>query len=66
MSTEKQEAAVIQKIVQTVIQITKAIKETKLGKSKANVETVISSGDIEIAVMLELRQRVLDGRGIPD
>ena len=36
------------------------------GPSEVSVEMIVASGEIGIKVMMELCQRVLDGRGMPD
>ena len=36
------------------------------GPSKVSAETIVTSGEIRIGVMVELCQGVLDGRGMPD
>lgn len=51
-------------------EVVKAIKEMKMGKaagpSEVCVEMIEASGEIGIDVMVELCQRVLDGKGMPD
>ena len=51
-------------------EVVKAIKEMKIGKaagpSEVCVEMIEASGEIGIDVMVELCQRVLDGKGMPD
>ena len=42
----------------------KSKKET--GPSEVSVEMIVASGEIGVKVMIELCQRVLDGRGMPD
>ena len=48
----------------------KALGKMKAGKaaepSEVIVEIIAASGEIEIDVMVELCQKVLDGRGMPD
>ena len=46
------------------IQSMKSRKAT--GPSEVSVEMIVESGEIEVKVMMELCQRVLDGRGMPD
>ena len=46
------------------IQSMKSRKAT--GPSEVSVEMIIASGEIGVKVMMELCQRVLDGRGMPD
>ena len=46
------------------IQSMKSRKAT--GPSEVSVEMIVASGEIEVKVMMELCQRVLDGRGMPD
>ena len=46
------------------MQKTKSGKAT--GPSKVSVEMIVASGEIGVKVMMELCQRVLDGRGMPD
>ena len=47
-----------------------AIQSMKSGKatgpSELSVEMIVTSGEIGVKVMMELCQRVLDGRGMPD
>ena len=54
----------------TPSEIVEAIKGMKFGKaarpSERNVEMIIASGEIGIAMLMELCQRVLDGRGVPE
>ena len=51
-------------------EIVEAIQSMKSGKatgpSEVSVEMIVASGEIGIKVMMELCQRVLDGRGLPD
>ena len=47
-----------------VIQMMKSEKAT--GPSEVSVEMIVASGEIGVKVMMELCQRVLDGRGMPD
>ena len=51
-------------------EVVKAMKEMKRGKaagpSEVSVELIEASGEIGIEVMMELCQRVLDGKGMPD
>ena len=37
-----------------------------IGSSKVSVEMMVASDEIGVKVMMELCQRVLDGRGMPD
>ena len=50
--------------------IVKAMQKMKSGKvtgpSEVSVEMIVASGEIGVKVMMELCQRVLDGRGMPD
>ena len=46
------------------IQMMKSEKAT--GTSEVSVEMIVASGEIGVKVMMELCQRVLDGRGMPD
>ena len=47
-----------------------AMQKMKSGKatgpSEVNVKMIVASGEIEVKVMMELCQRVLYGRGMPD
>ena len=47
-----------------------AIKVIKLGKaagpSEVCAEMISASGEVGVSVMVELCQRVLDGKGMPD
>ena len=36
------------------------------GPSEVSVEMIVASGKIKVKVKIELCQRVLDGRGMPD
>ena len=51
-------------------EIVEAIQNMKSGKatrtSKVRMEMIVASGEIVVKVMMELCQRVLDGRGMPD
>ena len=51
-------------------EIVEAIQSMKSGKatgpSEVTVEMIVASGEIGVKVMMELCQRVLDGRGMPD
>ena len=51
-------------------EIVEAMQMMKLGKttgqSGVSVEMIVASGKIRDQVMMELCQRVLDGRGMPD
>ena len=51
-------------------EVVKALGKMKAGKaaepSEVIVEIIAASGEIEIDVMVELCQKVLDGRGMPD
>ena len=50
--------------------IAKVMQKMKSGKatgtSEVSVEVIVASGDIGVKVLMELCQRVLDGRGMPD
>ena len=50
--------------------IVEAMQRMKSGKatgpSEVSVEMIVASGKIGVKVMMELCQRVLDGRGMPD
>ena len=51
-------------------EIVEAIQSMKsgmaTGTSEVSVEMIVASGEIGVKVMMELCQRVLDGRGMPD
>ena len=51
-------------------EIVEAIQKMKSGKAtglfEVSVEMIVASGEIGVKVMMELCQRVLDGRGMPD
>ena len=51
-------------------EIVEAMQRMKSGKatgpSEVSVKMIVARGEIRINVMMELRQRVLDGRGMPD
>ena len=55
---------VVRKEIVEAIQSMKSRKAT--GPSEVSVEMIFASGEIGVKVMMELCQRVLDGRGIPD
>ena len=50
-------------------EIVEAMQKMKSGKAtgpfQASMEMIVSSGEIGLKVMMELCQRVLDGRGMP-
>ena len=58
----------VEKVVRD--EIVEAIQSMKSGKatgtSEVSVEMIVASGEIGVKVMMELCQRVLDGRGMPD
>ena len=58
----------VEKVVRD--EIVEAIQSMKSGKatgtSEVSVEMIIASGEIGVKVIMELCQRVLDGRGMPD
>ena len=66
------ETAVVEGPVEQVAcyEIVEAIRKMKSGKatgtSEVNEEMIVASGEIGIKVMMELCQRVLDGRKMPD
>ena len=51
-------------------EIVKAIQSMKSGRTtgpfEVSVEMIVASGEIGVKVMMELCQRALDGRGMPD
>ena len=51
-------------------EIVEAMQRMKLGKatgpSEVSVEKILASGEIGVKVIMELCQRELDGRGMPD
>ena len=51
-------------VIVKAMQRMKSKKATK--PSEVSVEMIIASGEIEVKVMMELRQRMLNGRGVPD
>ena len=67
---QKVEADLVEGPVERVSreEVVKAIGEMKIGKaagpSEVSVEMIIASGEIGIGVMMELSQRVLDGKGM--
>ena len=69
---QRTEAAMLEGPVEKVSreEVVRAMREMKTGKavgpSEVSVEMITASGEIGIAVMIELCQGVLDGRGIPD
>ena len=54
----------------TRVEMMSAIKAMKFGKaagpSEVNTEMIVASGQVGLNVMMELCQRLLDGRGIPN
>ena len=66
------ETDVVQGPVEKVVcnEIVEAMQKMKSGKatgpSEVSVEMIVASGEIRVKVMMELCQRVLDGRGMPD
>ena len=66
------EADLVEGPVEKVVrdEIVEAIQSMKSGKatgtSEVSVEMIVASGEIGVKVMMELCQRVLDGRGMPD
>ena len=50
--------------------IVEAMQKMKSGKatgpSEVSVEMIVASGEIGVKVIMELCQRILDGRGMPD
>ena len=66
------ETDVIEEPVEKVAsnEIVEAIQRMKsgmaTGPSEVSVEMIVASGEIGVKVMMELCQRVLDGRGMPD
>ena len=58
----------VEKVVRD--EIVEAMQSMKSGKttgtSEVSVEMIVASGEIGVKVMMELCQRVLDGRGMPD
>ena len=51
-------------------EIVEAMQSMKSGKatgpSEVSVEMIVASGEIGVKVMMELCQRAMDGRGMPD
>ena len=66
------ETDVVEKAVKKVArnEIVEVIQKIKSGKAtgpyEVSVEMIVASGEIGVKVMMELCQRVLDGRGMPD
>ena len=58
----------VEKLVRN--EIVEAIQSMKSGKAtgttEVSVEMIVASGEIGVKVLMELCQRVLDGRGMPD
>ena len=54
----------------TRVEIVEAMQKMISGKatrpSEVSVEMIVASGEIGVKVMMDLGQRVLDGRGMPD
>ena len=65
-------ASMVQEPIKNVIreEMTIAIKVMKPGKaagpSEVCAEMISASGEVGVSVMVELCQRVLDGKGMPD
>ena len=50
-----------------IVEVTQKIKSGKAtGPSEVSVEMIVASREIGVKIMMELCQRVLDGRGMPD
>ena len=50
-----------------IVEANQSMKSGKAtGTSEVNVEIIVASGEIGVKVMMELCQRVLDGRGMPN
>ena len=50
-----------------IVEAIQSMKSEKAaGPSEVSVEMIVASGEIEVKVMMELCQRVLDGRAMPD
>ena len=66
------ETDLVEGLVEKVVrnEIVEAIQSMKSGKatgiSEVSVEMIVASGKIGVKVMMELCQRLLDGRGMPD
>ena len=66
------ETDLVEGLVEIVVrdEIVEAMQSMKSGKatgtSEVSVEMIVASGEIGVKVMMELCQRVLDGRGMPD
>ena len=66
------ETDVVERLVEKVArhEIVEAMQKMKAGKAtgptEISVETIISSDEIGVKMMMKLCQRVLDGRGMPD
>ena len=66
------ETDLVERAVEKVVrdEIVEAMQSMKSGKatgtSEVSVEMIVVSGEIGVKVMMELCQRVLDGRGMPD
>ena len=58
----------VEKVVRN--EIVEEMQKMKSGKAtrptEVNVTMIVASGEIGVKVMMELCQRVLDGRGMPD
>ena len=66
------ETDVVERLVEKVArnEIVEAMQKMKAGNAtgptEISVETIISSDEIGVKMMMKLCQRVLDGRGMPD
>ena len=50
-----------------IVEVIQSMKSgNATGPSEVSVEMIVASGEIGVKVMMELCQRVLDGRGMPD
>ena len=65
------ETDVVEGLVEKVAlcEIVEAMQKMKSGRatgaSEESVKMIVASGEIGVKVMMELRQHVLDGRGMP-
>ena len=67
VETDLEEGPVEKVARNKIVEAVQSMKSRKAsGPSKVSVEMIVASGKIGIKVMMELCQRLLDGRGMPD
>ena len=67
VETDLVEAPVEKVVCDEIVEAMQSMKSGKAtGTSEVNVEMIVARGEIGVKMMMELCQRVLDGRGMPD